>query len=415
MTVLENLLSDIFEELADAEHPDVAPTDVPREPLPGYTGRLGAPRPAFYYPDAYTVDIAPGDQPGYFAPPKAARFDGGAFFAAGGHVYALTRAPGGDWQAAAVSGGLGAPQLGRTQADAIRAVWDLTESHFDVNAPFVEFRDARGLYGLPEKRAVVTCQGHTISLKRRHKVGHSPWVVPCGKCGGTGTLEHYRHVKGGVCFGCDGDGISMSYTLEDAVALVRTEARKERTDANKRALAAERERRRWLRFTQAHGQVARWIDFASSRGHQKAAKWRAAVLKGRELTADQVQAARDALGLERDEAEVAAYAEVERRAAVKRSRPAGVKGERVSVSGVVTVLRSYETGPHYRRRVGWRVVVQAPDGLSVIAFTTPAKVKGLAEGDAVTVVGTVKDPENRVIATGELQTVLRLESLSTAV
>jgi hypothetical protein len=31
---------------------------------------------------------------------------------------------------------------------------------------------------------------------------------PCGKCRGTGHIEMYRHISGGNCFDCGGDGIA---------------------------------------------------------------------------------------------------------------------------------------------------------------------------------------------------------------
>jgi hypothetical protein len=31
---------------------------------------------------------------------------------------------------------------------------------------------------------------------------------PCGKCRGTGHIERYRHISGGNCFACGGDGIA---------------------------------------------------------------------------------------------------------------------------------------------------------------------------------------------------------------
>ena len=33
----------------------------------------------------------------------------------------------------------------------------------------------------------------------------------CSRCGGSGRLDGYRHVQGGICFRCDGNGVDPAH------------------------------------------------------------------------------------------------------------------------------------------------------------------------------------------------------------
>lgn len=37
-------------------------------------------------------------------------------------------------------------------------------------------------------------------------------TIDCGRCQGTGTLNHYRHVADGECFACEGGGVARYLT-----------------------------------------------------------------------------------------------------------------------------------------------------------------------------------------------------------
>jgi RecJ-like exonuclease len=56
----------------------------------------------------------------------------------------------------------------------------------------------------------------------------------CMKCDGAGTIEHLRHVDDGVCFACDGTGVTESKPLvlrpvtRDAVQAMRNRYRNAR-------------------------------------------------------------------------------------------------------------------------------------------------------------------------------------------
>jgi hypothetical protein len=368
--------------------------------LPGMVGKLGQGRPAFGGEAAPAVPSQP------FKAPNPSRFDGGLFFAAMGDVYTLRRAERGGWEAVALSAGLAGPVHGRTQADAIGAVWEATGAAQDVSAPVVYRREGRDRYGRPEEKADVISDGHGLYLMANPHAGRDPWAVPCTRCGGRGELDSYRHVKGGVCFDCDGDRIAMSYTLEEAAHVVVRMAREAREKRDRRALDAERKRRRWANFRAAQPAAAAWLQAASARGSDFAGKLRARVLGGHELSAGQVQACMDALREEYAAAYDAAHAEAERRERVRRSRAAGAAGEHVSVTGTVTAVRRYTSGPHYRPVARRAVTVDDGEGVTVVVFTSPKDAAGVREGGRVVVSGVVKDPENRDRYSGELQTVL---------
>ena len=43
-------------------------------------------------------------------------------------------------------------------------------------------------------------------------------TTECNKCGGTGTLFNFSHVKAGVCFSCNGTGIKHKLTRTKVIA-----------------------------------------------------------------------------------------------------------------------------------------------------------------------------------------------------
>ncbi|MFD8335504.1 OB-fold tRNA/helicase-type nucleic acid binding protein [Streptomyces solisilvae] len=350
--------------------------------------------------------------PWYFEPPRPSRFDGGVFFAAVGNVYALRRAEGGGWDAVALSGGLAGPVHGRTQAEAIGRVWEMTGAHRDVPAPVIKRWQGTNADGIPEARVDVVCAGQGLYLRANPHRDRDPWAEPCHRCNGRGYLEAYQHVKGGICFECDGDRIGMSYTLEEASAHVRRKAREARTARDKRALDGERKRRRWARFTEARPEAAVWLEAAAARGSDFAGELRGCVLAGHELTAGQVRACEDAARKDYARDLAQAHAEQERRERVRRSRAAGAEGETVTVRGTVARAWRYTSGPHYRPQRKCGVVVDDGAGVSVVMFTSAKAAFALGTGDTVTVTGTVKDPENRDRDTGEIQTLIRAPKFS---
>ena len=45
-----------------------------------------------------------------------------------------------------------------------------------------------------------------VEAAERAERDYHPVHVPCGRCGGKGRLDCYRHVANGVCFACGGVG-----------------------------------------------------------------------------------------------------------------------------------------------------------------------------------------------------------------
>ena len=57
----------------------------------------------------------------------------------------------------------------------------------------------------------------------------------CGRCGGPGVIPSYRHVEGGVCFECGGNGGHYTKTVGQLVAAAK---RRDTAAANKARKAA---------------------------------------------------------------------------------------------------------------------------------------------------------------------------------
>jgi hypothetical protein len=92
--------------------------------------------------------------------------------------------------------------------------------------------------------------------------GH--WVEVCGRCGGEGEMP-YRHVHGGVCYGCDRTGLRpdiFSGTQEERDAFVYAWALKKdraRVADEKRAARVRAQRERaWQRWAEENADLVAW-------------------------------------------------------------------------------------------------------------------------------------------------------------
>jgi hypothetical protein len=175
--------------------------------------------------------------------------------------------------------------------------------------------------------------------------GEKSFAETCWKCGGSGFLSYYSHYAEGECFPCRGSGGEGGKFYESLEAL----------DAalTKRAKAAER---------RAAKEAARQAE--------RAAKW-AAEREEREAKA----------ALEREEREAAAAAK-----AATYSKLAAEVGERVSVSGVVTLAKTCETQFGSSRLI----VVETPAREVVKMFTTAAWAWPVEAGEEISLAGVVK-------------------------
>tara|TARA_R100001510_G_scaffold57168_1_gene64423 strand:+ start:342 stop:644 length:303 start_codon:yes stop_codon:yes gene_type:complete len=62
-------------------------------------------------------------------------------------------------------------------------------------------REAARVAAEAEKKAAYNADGFFWNnLNRRYD---------CARCSGRGIIQHYRHVAGGVCFNCDGEGFRL--------------------------------------------------------------------------------------------------------------------------------------------------------------------------------------------------------------
>lgn len=73
----------------------------------------------------------------------------------------------------------------------------------------------------------------------------SQYEVFCGRCGGTGVIEHYHYIYQGVCFACDGiRGALATISVEKANQLFTAQSKRAAAKERKRlAICAERDAR----------------------------------------------------------------------------------------------------------------------------------------------------------------------------
>ena len=175
--------------------------------------------------------------------------------------------------------------------------------------------------------------------------GEAAFGEPCWKCGGSGFLNYYAHYAEGECFPCRGSGAERGKFYESLEAL----------DAAlvKRAKAAERK---------AAKEAARQAE--------RAAQWEA------ERVEREAKAAK-----ERVEREAAAAAK-----AATYSTLAAEVGERVSVSGVVTLAKTCESQFGSSRLI----VLETPAREVVKMFTTAAWAWPVEEGEEISLQAVVK-------------------------
>ena len=57
-----------------------------------------------------------------------------------------------------------------------------------------------------------------ISIHENAYVGEK--FVKCNRCNGVGGLEHYKHVKAGICFKCEGSLVVMSKGFKKHMSLI---------------------------------------------------------------------------------------------------------------------------------------------------------------------------------------------------
>lgn len=183
----------------------------------------------------------------------------------------------------------------------------------------------------------------------------------CGRCGGKGGFGHYGHVYGGVCYGCNGSGISrFADTMDKAQRKVRS------------------------------GQAAAMR--AQAAADQAAAEYAAALPA--KIEAAHVEALAEQVT--RDEAAAAAAAKT------ASQRYAGEVGSKIAFTGKVVVTFACESV--YGTRYMVVIEGEGDDAGAVVKTTGTSKFHYAAErGDVVTIKATVKEHD---VYNGTKQTVV---------
>jgi hypothetical protein len=237
---------------------------------------------------------------------------------------------------------------------------------------------------------------------RIHKRGEAEptFYSPCGRCADwSGTIAAFGHVYGGTCFECGGQGCRDGIYGEAGV-VKRIKRRK-----SDRARAARKESARWEAmaatrevWAKANPEVAadlaviyegiaseaayhatceRYGDFVTSMANQ-------AMIRG--LSEAQTEAVATAM-VKIHAREVAAAEKV------AASRHYGTVGDKVTVTGVATVVTRLED--HYRHNGPRKAMVVVTgtgefEGVVVKMIGTGATLYDVGRGDTVTVTGAVK-------------------------
>lgn len=230
----------------------------------------------------------------------------------------------------------------------------------------------------------------------------------CGKCGGTGNLPSYRHVAGGVCFRCGGNGRAAPqerplYTAEKLAKLNATAAKKLATKTAKAATAQAKAQAatdaRRADFLKAHGTVVAWLEVAGrDRDNNYRDGFLGDMLRRATVSADwsEAQAAAVCASFAKDQERVATRA---------ASRHVGTIGQRVDLSVVAEQETSYDRQrfqPSYHDNLEtvYITTMRTADGAAIVVKSPSFRA---AKGDILTIRGTVKEHgEFR----GEAQTIL---------
>lgn len=231
----------------------------------------------------------------------------------------------------------------------------------------------------------------------------------CGKCGGTGNIPSYRHVEGGVCFQCNGNGRAAPqdrplYTAEKLAQLNVTAAKRLATkvakaDAARSKAQAETDVRR-ADFLTAYGPLVAWLEVA---GRDRDGDYREGFL------GDMLQ--RATVSANWSEAQATAvqnsFAKAQERNAVRAgSRHVGTIGQRIDVVVIAEGEAEYERPrfvPSYHGSNSETVYIttlRTADGSAIVVKSPSFRA---VKGDTLTVRGTVKEHNE---FRGEAQTIL---------
>jgi hypothetical protein len=254
--------------------------------------------------------------------------------------------------------------------------------------------------------------------------GHTIIVPVCGRCGGAGWIEGYRHVEGGICFQCRGScrGTPKSVPIYTGEKLAKLNAARDKKAAaekakNDRAYAtaqAEISARRGA-FLAEHKEVLAWLEVAGRDS-------------GRAFDGEDVPYRDGFLGDMLRHAnkkahwtpaqELAVYASFEKdqaRAVVRAaSRHIGNVGDKLEL--VVTAEREstyvkqafFKSFYHDNSETVYVTTMRTADGAAIVVKSTSFRVP---VGDTLTISGIVKEHSE---FNNEAQTVLNYVRIKTA-
>lgn len=242
--------------------------------------------------------------------------------------------------------------------------------------------------------------------------GEKPYAIVqhrCGRCGGSGRLDCYRHVEGGVCFECNGHGRGKQtedrlYTTEQLAKLNATAAKKAERKAAKHAAAqaaidAEAAARRDA-FEAKHGDVLRWLEARATDEYGEIKEGFAGdMLRRARRLADWTPAQETAIYASREKA-------LAEKAAAANSRHVGAIGERLELTVAVvreTYFARQAFRPSYYHDNTEYVYVTTMRDAAGNTFVVKSPNFREAVGTTITIRGTVKEHSE---FRGEAQTVL---------
>lgn len=270
---------------------------------------------------------------------------------------------------------------GRTRKGALAAA--LTALSVSLALPEPAITHVGSRLNAPYGGAKITIDGLVSMFYRLEEGGYA---APCGKCSGSGYINAYDHVHGGVCFDCRGYGalgapMPLATRIEDVKRLA-TDIRKQRERA---VIEAAKRRAAWVKFTAAEPELAKWMD---NDGSRFAEDMRLLIMSGKSMTSRQEEAARRAAEkhAHRDErAALEAAARAERIASARSL----AEGEEVAHEGTVTLAREVD-GAFGSRML---LLVDAGDGLTLKVFSTSKAAWKVEESDRVRITGKAKAPQ----------------------
>jgi hypothetical protein len=188
-------------------------------------------------------------------------------------------------------------------------------------------------------------------------------MIPCSRCGGSGWINHYRHVEGGICFKCEGQPSRLLvavrvrlYSAEELAKLNAIAAKKAAKKAEKAAKAAAERA-----AAEAAARIARAAQVAADPFHQRLLSYAGE----NEFLANLAEKMRIADLSERAmEAAEEAMARIdEKRRLAAEAGWVGELGERIKFEGVVKSVRLIHQAEGYWDRDRWLVVIEISGGL----------------------------------------------------